>query len=105
MKTSTRFTHSAIPSAFSALAMLVMLSACTVGPDFQHPAAGSSQHYDEQAEQSSGDQRFDMGQRIHGDWWTALRSPKLDQLMRRAIDGNLEPVSYTHLTLPTSDLV
>lgn len=93
MKTSTRFTHSAIPSAFSALAMLVMLSACTVGPDFQHPAAGSSQHYDEQAEQSSGDQRFDMGQRIHGDWWTALRSPKLDQLMRRAIDGNLELVA------------
>ncbi|WP_242207456.1 MULTISPECIES: efflux transporter outer membrane subunit [unclassified Pseudomonas] len=93
MKTSTRFTRSAIPGTFSALALMVMLSACTVGPDFQRPAAGSSEHYDEQAEQSSGAQRFAMGKRLHGDWWTALRSPKLDQLMRRAIDGNLELVA------------
>jgi NodT family efflux transporter outer membrane factor (OMF) lipoprotein len=93
MKTSTRFTRSAIPGAFSALALMVMLSACTVSPDFQRPATGSSAHYDEQAEQSTGAQRFDMGQRIHGDWWTALRSPKLDQVMRRAIDGNLELVA------------
>ncbi len=93
MKTSTRFTRSAIPGAFSALALMVMLSACTVGPDFQRPATGSSAHYDEQAEQSTGAQRFDMGQRIHGDWWTALRAPKLDQVMRRAIDGNLELVA------------
>jgi NodT family efflux transporter outer membrane factor (OMF) lipoprotein len=93
MKTSTRFTRSAIPGTFSALALMVMLSACTVGPDFQRPAAGSSEHYDEQAEHSSGAQRFAMGQRLHGDWWTALRSPKLDQVMRRAIDGNLELVA------------
>ncbi|MFI8222299.1 efflux transporter outer membrane subunit [Pseudomonas sp. NPDC085632] len=93
MKTSTRFTRSAIPGTFSALALMVMLSACTVGPDFQRPGTGSSTHYDEQAEQSTGAQRFDMGQRIHGDWWTALRSPKLDQVMRRAIDGNLELVA------------
>ncbi|TMU76882.1 efflux transporter outer membrane subunit [Pseudomonas fluorescens] len=93
MKTSTRFTRSAIPGTFSALALMVMLSACTVGPDFQRPATGSSAHYDEQAEQSTGAQRFDMGQRIQGDWWTALRSPKLDQVMRRAIDGNLELVA------------
>jgi NodT family efflux transporter outer membrane factor (OMF) lipoprotein len=93
MKTSTRFTRSAIPGAFGALALMVMLSACTVSPDFQPPATGSSAHYDEQAEQSTGAQRFDMGQRIHGDWWTALRSPKLDQVMRRAIDGNLELVA------------
>jgi NodT family efflux transporter outer membrane factor (OMF) lipoprotein len=93
MKTSTRFTRSAIPGTFSALALMVMLSACTVGPDFQRPTTGSSAHYDEQAEQSTGAQRFDMGQRIHGDWWAALRSPKLDQVMRRAIDGNLELVA------------
>ncbi|WP_085639204.1 MULTISPECIES: efflux transporter outer membrane subunit [unclassified Pseudomonas] len=85
MNTSARFTPSAIPTAFSALALLVSLSACTVGPDFQRPATTTSQHYDPQAEQ-----RFDMGKRLDGDWWAALRSPKLDQVMRRAIDGNLE---------------
>ncbi|QAX85394.1 RND transporter [Pseudomonas sp. DTU12.3] len=90
MKTSTRFTRSAFPSALSALAIMAMLSACTVGPDFQRPAASSSQHYDQQAERQPAEQRFDMGQRINGDWWTALRSAKLDQVMRRAIDGNLQ---------------
>ncbi|POA41607.1 RND transporter [Pseudomonas sp. MPR-ANC1] len=93
MKTPLCFTQCAIPNMFSALAMLVMLSACSVGPDFQRPAASSSQHYDRQAERQLADQRFAMGQRIHGDWWTALRSPKLDQVMRRAIDGNLELVA------------
>ncbi|MDI3397185.1 efflux transporter outer membrane subunit [Pseudomonas sp. V88_4] len=76
MKASMRFTP---------LAMLVMLSACTVGPDFKRPAESPSQHYDQAAEQ-----HFAMGRRIHGDWWSAFRSPKLDQVVRRAIDGNLE---------------
>jgi NodT family efflux transporter outer membrane factor (OMF) lipoprotein len=89
MKRSTRFTRFAFPNTFIALAMVV-LSACTVGPDFERPAASSSQHYDQQAERPPGNQRFDLGQRIKGDWWAALRSPKLDQVMRRVIDGNLE---------------
>ncbi|MBH3405005.1 efflux transporter outer membrane subunit [Pseudomonas glycinae] len=76
MKASMRFTP---------LAMLVMLSACTVGPDFKRPAESPSQHYDQAAEQ-----HFVMGRRLNGDWWSAFRSPKLDQVVRRAIDGNLE---------------
>ncbi|MBD9564049.1 efflux transporter outer membrane subunit [Pseudomonas sp. PDM09] len=93
MKMSTRFTRSALPGTFIALAMVVMLSACTVGPEFERPAASSSQHYDQQAERRSGNQRFDIGKRINGDWWSAFRSPKLDQVMHRAIDGNLELVA------------
>lgn len=93
MKMPVRFTRSACPSTFSLLAILVLLSACTVGPDFTPPAASASQHYDRQAEQPSAGHRFDMGQRINGDWWLALRSPKLDQVMRRAITGNLDLVA------------
>jgi len=93
MKTSTRFTGSASPSIFSVLAVLAMLSACTVGPDFERPAASSSQHYDQQAERQPGSQRFDLGKRINGDWWSVFRSPKLDQLVQRAIAGNLELVA------------
>ncbi|WP_192564741.1 efflux transporter outer membrane subunit [Pseudomonas gozinkensis] len=73
---------------FTPLAMLVILSACTVGPDFQRPAERASQHYDQAAEQ-----HFAMGQRLNGDWWSAFRSPKLDQVVRRAINGNLELVA------------
>ena len=83
-----------------ALSVLTLLSACTVGPDFQTPAASPSQHYDQQAEQrlghggdTPGDQRIDLGKKVNGNWWSAFRSPKLDQLVRRAIDGNLELVA------------
>jgi NodT family efflux transporter outer membrane factor (OMF) lipoprotein len=83
-----------------ALSVLTLLSACTVGPDFQTPAASPSQHYDQQAEQrlgqggnTPGQQRIDLGKKVNGNWWLAFRSPKLDQLVRRAIDGNLELVA------------
>lgn len=82
------------------LSTLVFLSACTVGPDFETPAASMSQHYDQQAEQrlgqggnTPGEQRINLGKKVNGDWWTAFRSPKLDTLVRRAIDGNLELVA------------
>jgi NodT family efflux transporter outer membrane factor (OMF) lipoprotein len=76
----------------TALSALVFLSACTVGPDFKTPAASPSQHYDQQAEQrlgQGGEQRIALGQKVSGHWWSAFRSPKLDQVVRRAIDGNL----------------
>lgn len=83
-----------------ALAALVFLSACTVGPDYQPPAASPSQHYDVQAEQQLGRgaiqlgvQRIELGRKIGGDWWAAFQSPKLDQVVRRAIAGNLDLVA------------
>lgn len=85
MKMSMGLTRSAWPLRFSALATAMMLSACTVGPDYAQPGASASQHYDQSAEQA-----FDMGQKIQGDWWSTLRSPALDHVMRRAISGNLK---------------
>jgi NodT family efflux transporter outer membrane factor (OMF) lipoprotein len=84
------------PMKLSALSVLVFLSACTVGPDFKTPEASQSQHYDQQAEQhlgQRGTQRIALGQKVGGQWWSAFRSPKLDSVVRRAIDGNLELVA------------
>ncbi|AZF11085.1 Efflux transport system, outer membrane factor (OMF) lipoprotein [Pseudomonas sp. R2-37-08W] len=78
----------------AALSALAFLSACSVGPDFKAPEPSPSQHYDPQAEQRLGaQQRIALGQKVSGQWWSALRSAKLDQVMRRAIDGNLELVA------------
>ena len=85
-----------LPTKLTTLAALVLLSACTVGPDFETPTASPSQHYDQQAEQrlgQGGSQRIALGNKVRGQWWSALGSPKLDQVMRRAIDGNLELVA------------
>ncbi|MGE8153120.1 efflux transporter outer membrane subunit [Pseudomonas vancouverensis] len=75
------------------LSTLMLLSACTVGPDFQAPGPGHSQHYDPEAEQRLGQGDASpilMGKKLSGDWWTAFHSPRLDEVVRRAIDGNLE---------------
>ncbi|WP_460126210.1 efflux transporter outer membrane subunit [Pseudomonas sp. S2_C03] len=97
MKFPARFTSKFI-NTFGAMAALAFLSACTVGPDYQMQPPSQSQHYDRQAEQrltrdGHAQQRIGLGQRINGDWWSAFQSPKLDQVVRRAIDGNLELVA------------
>ncbi|EXF96519.1 RND transporter [Pseudomonas fluorescens HK44] len=83
-----------------AVSALMFLSACTVGPDYKEPPASLSQHYDQQAEQRLGEggnkvaeQHIELGKKVSGDWWSAFHSPKLDKVVRRAIDGNLELVA------------
>lgn len=85
-----------IPTKLTALSVLVLLTACSVGPDYETPAASTSQHYDRQAERrlaQGADPRIDLGRKVSGDWWSAFRSPKLDHVVRRAIDGNLDLVA------------
>jgi NodT family efflux transporter outer membrane factor (OMF) lipoprotein len=86
----SRHAHRATLAAASAL---VLLSACTVGPDYQEPAAPVSEHYDRQAEQqlaTAGPQHMALGERVGADWWSTFGSTKLDRVMRQAIDGNLD---------------
>src|SRR5881394_157304 len=85
-----------IQTKLTGLSALVLLTACTVGPDYETPAASTSQHYDPQAEQrlaQGAAPRIDLGRKVSGDWWSAFRSQKLDQVVRRAIDGNLDLVA------------
>lgn len=98
MKSSTRVIHGQrLQLSLSALAILVSLSACSVGPDFARPAPSLSQHYDTQAETRLGrngaEQHVELGGNAKGDWWSAFQSARLDQVMRRAIDGNLQLVA------------
>ncbi|KIH84185.1 efflux transporter outer membrane subunit [Pseudomonas batumici] len=88
------------PAKVGAVSAVLFLAACAVGPDYKAPSASLSQHYDQQAEQRlgvagnpPGEQHIDLGKKLNGDWWSAFHSPKLDQLVRRAIDGNLELVA------------
>jgi len=91
--------------AIAAAITLLMLSGCMVGPDFTRPASVSSLHYDPQAEQAlargggaaeglvargGDDQHISLDRTIDGDWWTSFQSAKLDQVMRTAIEGNLD---------------
>lgn len=75
----------------------MLLSACMVGPSFVRPDTPTSEHYDVQAEQqlagsggAPGSQRINLDRRADGEWWSSFGSVKLDQMMRQAIDGNLD---------------
>lgn len=75
---------------------LAVLSGCMVGPDFERPAPLGSLHYDRQAEQalsargSADAPSISLDRKIDGDWWTSFHSAKLDQVMRKTIEGNLD---------------
>jgi NodT family efflux transporter outer membrane factor (OMF) lipoprotein len=80
-----------------AVAMALVTSGCTVGPDFDKPAAPVVTEYRNTplpGETSSADtaageaQRFVKGMEISGDWWTLFHSKPLSDLIERALANN-----------------
>jgi NodT family efflux transporter outer membrane factor (OMF) lipoprotein len=78
-------------------AVLALLCACAVGPDYTAPARPVSRHYDSQAESqlaptgaTTGVQHIELGEKVSGDWWAVFQSAKLDEVMHRAVGGNYD---------------
>ncbi len=75
-------------AAFSLLSTL-LVSACTVGPDFQTPPPPAVTTYSAKGDAGPpNDQRVALGQRIEGDWWAGFKSPALDGVIKQALSGN-----------------
>ena len=84
-------------SGAPALAAILFLTSCAVGPDFRDPAAPDVERYTKEpleAHTSSTDaatgqsQHFVQGRDIPHDWWTLLRSPRLNDLIARSFKNN-----------------
>ena len=84
-------------SFLAGVALTMLLTGCTMGPDFAKPEApGKSQAYlpDGPGEfvaagiDGGEAQRIVSGMDIPGQWWGAFQSPKLDELIRIALAGN-----------------
>lgn len=76
------------------LSLLMLSSACMVGPDFSRPAAPMQEAYLPEptpaAVVAEGQaQRFVPGGEVTPDWWRFFRSAPLDALVRQAISHNL----------------
>lgn len=72
-------------------AAAALLAACTVGPDFQRPAApGDSAYTGEPLDHlgQPGGQRISAGANPAAGWWSGFGSPELDATMRQALAGN-----------------
>lgn len=78
-------------------ALVLLLTGCTVGPDFVRPAAPIVHRYTQTplsptasaANLAGGEtQRFREGRDIPGEWWTLFGSPELSALVERALKAN-----------------
>jgi NodT family efflux transporter outer membrane factor (OMF) lipoprotein len=108
-----RVTGWAFRTSIVAASALALLSACAaVGPNYTAPVAPVSRHYDQKAESqlaptgaTPGVQHIALGEKVSGDWWTVFHSPKLDELMHRAIAGNLDLVAADATIAQASEAV
>ena len=71
-----------------ALALLLGLAGCAVGPDFERPTAPEGQGYGADTKAPAGDQHFVEGMDIPAQWWSLFQSKKLDELVERSLKGN-----------------
>src|ERR1700692_1581401 len=81
----------------AALAAVMLLASCAVGPDFVHPAAPEITRYTREplaprtssADVAAGQsQRFIAGRDIPKQWWAVFKSPSLNALIERSLANN-----------------
>jgi NodT family efflux transporter outer membrane factor (OMF) lipoprotein len=77
--------------------VLLLLSACAVGPDFKVPPAPDGAGYTPEARPAAtaavggpggASQRFDVGRDIPAEWWRIFHSKELDGLIDQALQAN-----------------
>lgn len=78
---------SRLPFLAPALASVLALTACEVGPDFQRPAAPTDTSY-APTPIRAGNQHLMVDRDIPGEWWQLFRSPPLDELVKNALAAN-----------------
>lgn len=81
---SPRARHAAVFGA------ALLLGACSVGPDYQRPAAPQDSAYTSEplASLQPGGQQLAPGQNPGADWWSGFHNAALDATMRQALEGN-----------------
>ena len=90
-----RYKWRVVPPAL-ALACVISMGSCAVGPDFLEPAAPDAADYTSStthnivasAGSSGGRQRFFRNADVPGDWWALFRSPRINALVREAIESH-----------------
>ncbi len=74
--------------------ILVLLSGCTVGPDYQRPSMTLPVHYKEARGWQQATPQDDASK---GEWWAVYRDPQLDALLRQVSLSNQNVASYAAL--------
>lgn len=73
------------------LSVLLLLTGCTVGPDYERPAVELGDGWAEPAVEAGGEPAGAVDDPVDlSHWWTALGDPTLERLVQEALEGNLE---------------
>jgi NodT family efflux transporter outer membrane factor (OMF) lipoprotein len=90
----------------AALCATLLLSACTLGPDFVPPEAHTTASFTGPGDVSlSGDQKPALGQPADSEWWKQFQSPALDALIAKAALGNRDlAAARAHLVQSQEDV-
>ncbi|HXS72718.1 MAG TPA: efflux transporter outer membrane subunit [Rhodanobacteraceae bacterium] len=92
-----KFAERPRPLLLIAMACVLPLAGCAVGPNFKKPAAPDVSGYTAQPLQATSataqvaggeSQRFDVGADLSGDWWTLFHSRRLNALIGEALANN-----------------
>lgn len=81
---------------------LLLLSGCTVGPDYQRPAMAIPLHYKEARNWQQATPRDDVSK---GAWWEVYHDPELDRLLRQVSISNQNVANYAALYRQAKALV
>ncbi len=74
---------------YAAWLVFMLLSGCTVGPDFVRPQAPAADHYNHGGDSlSEKTQHFEEGVKPVANWWKLFGSEKLDAVVATGIAGN-----------------
>ncbi|MHB1676032.1 MAG: efflux transporter outer membrane subunit [Sulfuriferula sp.] len=75
------------------LVTVLLLSACSAGPNFKTPAPPKAEAYISKNEAVPLKQRIALGKRVETEWWTLFASEELNSLIRQAVENNYDLAS------------
>ncbi|HET9113517.1 MAG TPA: efflux transporter outer membrane subunit [Burkholderiales bacterium] len=84
------------------LLSVLLLAACSSGPDFSAPDAPKTQAYVSKTDVLPSQQRIALGKRIETDWWALFSSPELNALIRQTVENNYD-LAAAHETLAQAE--
>lgn len=73
-----------------------ILSACTVGPDFEKPTAPAISNY-------TGEENRQFSQSVPTDWWKTFQSKKLNQMIQEGVKKNYTLAAMQETLLQAQD--
>jgi NodT family efflux transporter outer membrane factor (OMF) lipoprotein len=91
---------------YAHLVYFLMLSACTLGPDFERPKVQTSSSYTAEGDTlSATDQHLDADKKVKKNWWTEFGCPQLNSVIETALTNNKDIIAAKATVAQAEEMV